>query len=88
MSFVCFSTSISKDFMTTDMVMACSHSTCDCGFYGDQDDGGAFEAGGKLTQLQRSVGDLHEDWGPAGQRRFSGRQDTPSGPGVNLSFYL
>ena len=38
----------------------------DSGFLGNQDDGGAFEAGENLKKLQRIVQDLHEIGGPAG----------------------
>ena len=61
--------------MTTD-VRPIATQPCDGRFLMDRDDGGAFEAGGNLTQLQTSVEDLHEDWHQPVSAKFSGRKGT------------
>ena len=46
------------------------NQSCDGGFLGEQDDGGAFEVGGNVTQLQRSLEDLCEDQSEVSRCRF------------------
>ncbi len=58
----------------------------DFGLFGDGNDGGAFEAAGNFTQLQRSVEDLCKDGASWSAQTFRQAGEIPSGPEAFLDF--